>query len=158
MVTNKQEISCNGSGLSSRRRMLPTADVQTKADSFGRSLSEQFFDQRSFQHHAFGSHTNTDSDTERNTNGNTYRHSYWNSNGNADTECYTNSDGYSYGDADGHTDNYAEADAHTKARTNAKASSVTAAETVGGSLPLSDERLLHGRNSGRKTQFVWSDY
>jgi hypothetical protein len=32
------------------------------------------------------------------------------------------------------------------------------AETVGGSLPLSDERLLHGRNSGRKTQFVWSDY
>ncbi len=34
MVAHKQEISCNGSGLSSRRRMLPTADVQTKADAF----------------------------------------------------------------------------------------------------------------------------
>ena len=34
MVANKQEISCNGSGLSSRRRVLPTADVQTKADAF----------------------------------------------------------------------------------------------------------------------------
>ena len=147
MVTNKQEISCNGSGLSSRRRMLPTADVQNKADSFGRSLSEQFFDQRSFQHHAFGSHTNTDSDAERNTNGNTYRHSYWNSNGNADTECYTNSDGYSYGDAD----SYAKAHAHAKAGSDAKASSVTAAETVGGSLPLSDGRLLHSRNSRRRT-------
>ena len=100
----------------------------------GRSLPEQFFHQRSFQHHAFGSHTNTDSDTERNT----YCHSYRDSNGNADTECYTNSDGY--------TDNY------TKAHTNTKTSSVTAAETVGGSLPLNDEHLLHGRNSGRKTQ------
>ena len=108
----------------------------------GRSLPEQFFHQRSFQHHAFGSHTNTDSDTERNT----YCHSYRDSNGNADTECYTNSDGYSYGDADGYTDNY------TKAHTNTKTSSVTAAETVGGSLPLNDEHLLHGRNSGRKTQ------
>ena len=77
---------------------------------------------------------------------------------NADTECYTDSDGYSYGDADGYTDNYAKAHAHAKARTDAKASSVTAAETVSGSLPLSDERLLHGRNSGRRTQFVWSDY
>jgi DNA-directed RNA polymerase specialized sigma24 family protein len=34
MVANKQEISCNGSGLSPRRRVLPTADVQTKADAF----------------------------------------------------------------------------------------------------------------------------
>jgi RNA polymerase sigma-70 factor (ECF subfamily) len=34
MLVNKQEISCNGSGLSSRRRVLPTADVQTKADAF----------------------------------------------------------------------------------------------------------------------------
>jgi len=34
MVANKQEISCNGSGLRSRRRVLPTADVQTKADAF----------------------------------------------------------------------------------------------------------------------------
>ena len=34
MLANKQEISCNGSGLSSQRRMLPTADVQTKADAF----------------------------------------------------------------------------------------------------------------------------
>ena len=34
MVANKQEISCNGSGLSSRRRIFPTADVQTKADAF----------------------------------------------------------------------------------------------------------------------------
>jgi len=34
MVANKREISCNGSGLSSRRRVLPTADVQTKADAF----------------------------------------------------------------------------------------------------------------------------
>ena len=34
MLANKQEISCNGSGLSSRRRVLPTADVQTKADAF----------------------------------------------------------------------------------------------------------------------------
>ena len=34
MVANKQEISCNGSGLSSRRKVLPTADVQTKADAF----------------------------------------------------------------------------------------------------------------------------
>jgi DNA-directed RNA polymerase specialized sigma24 family protein len=34
MVVNKQENSCNGSGLSSRRRFLPTADVQTKADAF----------------------------------------------------------------------------------------------------------------------------
>jgi DNA-directed RNA polymerase specialized sigma24 family protein len=33
-VANKQEISCNGSGVSSRRRMLPTAEVQTKADAF----------------------------------------------------------------------------------------------------------------------------
>ena len=33
-MANKQEISCNGSGLSSRRRVLPTADVQTKADAF----------------------------------------------------------------------------------------------------------------------------
>ena len=87
-------------------------------------------------------HTNTGSDTERNT----YCHSYRDSNGNADTECYTNSDGYSYGDADGYTDNY------TKAHTNTKTPSVTAAETVGGSLPLNDEHLLHGRNSGRKTQ------
>ena len=52
------------------------------------------------------------------------------------------------------TDNYAKAHAHAKARTDAKASSVTAAETVGGSLPLNDGRLLHGRNSGRRTQFV----
>ena len=34
MLANKQEISCNGSGLSSRRRVLPTANVQTKADAF----------------------------------------------------------------------------------------------------------------------------
>jgi len=34
MVANKQEISYNGSGLSSRRKVLPTADVQTKADAF----------------------------------------------------------------------------------------------------------------------------
>jgi len=34
MLANKQEISCNGSGLSSRRRVLPTSDVQTKADAF----------------------------------------------------------------------------------------------------------------------------
>ena len=34
MLANKQEISCNGSGLSSPRRILPTADVQTKADAF----------------------------------------------------------------------------------------------------------------------------
>jgi len=34
MLANKQEISCNGSGLRSRRRVLPTADVQTKADAF----------------------------------------------------------------------------------------------------------------------------
>jgi hypothetical protein len=108
----------------------------------GRSLPEQFFHQRSFQHHAFGSHTNTN----RNTNGNCY----WNTDRNADTECYTDSDGYSYGD----TDDYTKAHAHAKARTDAKASSVTAAETVSGSLPLSDGRLLHGRNSGRRTQFV----
>jgi len=52
----------------------------------------------------------------------------------------------------GYTDNYA------KAHTNTKTSSVTAAETVGGSLPLNDERLLHGRNSGRKTQSIRSNY
>jgi len=74
------------------------------------------------QHHAFGSHTNTD----RNTNGNAYCYSYWNSNSNADTECYTDSDDYSYGDADGYTKAYA----HAKARTDAEASAVTAAETV----------------------------
>jgi DNA-directed RNA polymerase specialized sigma24 family protein len=34
MVANKHEISCNGSGLSPQRRVLPTADVQTKADVF----------------------------------------------------------------------------------------------------------------------------
>jgi len=34
MLANKQEISCSGSGLSSRRRILPTADVETKADAF----------------------------------------------------------------------------------------------------------------------------
>jgi len=34
MLANKQEISCNGSGLSSQRRMLPTAHVQTKAAAF----------------------------------------------------------------------------------------------------------------------------
>lgn len=34
MLANKQEISCNGSGLTSRRRILPTADVETKADAF----------------------------------------------------------------------------------------------------------------------------
>ena len=68
-----------------------------------RSLPEQFFNQWSFQHHPFGSHTNTDSDTERNTNGNTYCHSNWDSNSNADTECYTDSDGY--------TDDYAKAHA-----------------------------------------------
>src|SRR5678815_1545334 len=32
MLANK--ISCNGSGLSLRPRVLPTADVQTKADAF----------------------------------------------------------------------------------------------------------------------------
>ena len=74
--------------------------------------------------------------------------------GNADTECYVNSDGYSYGDADGYTDDYAKAHANAKARTDAEASSITAAETVSGSLPLNDGRLLHGRNSGRRTQFV----
>jgi DNA-directed RNA polymerase specialized sigma24 family protein len=34
MLANKQEISCNGSGLSSRQRILPTADIETKADAF----------------------------------------------------------------------------------------------------------------------------
>lgn len=34
MLANKQEISCNGSGLSSLRRVLPTANVQTNADAF----------------------------------------------------------------------------------------------------------------------------
>jgi len=34
MLANKQEISCNGSRLSSRRRVLPAAGVQTKADAF----------------------------------------------------------------------------------------------------------------------------
>ena len=34
MLANKQEISCNGSGLSSRRRIFPTADIQTRADAF----------------------------------------------------------------------------------------------------------------------------
>ena len=51
-------------------------------------------------------------------------------------------------------DDYAKAYAYAKARTDAKASSVTSAKTVGGSLPLNDERLLHSQNSGRRTQFV----
>jgi DNA-directed RNA polymerase specialized sigma24 family protein len=34
MLAKKQEISCNGSGLSSQRRMLPTAHVHTKAAAF----------------------------------------------------------------------------------------------------------------------------
>jgi hypothetical protein len=34
MLATKQEISCSGSGLSSRRRILPTADAQTKAEAF----------------------------------------------------------------------------------------------------------------------------
>jgi DNA-directed RNA polymerase specialized sigma24 family protein len=34
MLANKQEISCNGSDLSSQRRMHPGAEVQTKADAF----------------------------------------------------------------------------------------------------------------------------
>ena len=75
-------------------------------------------------------------------------------NTNADTECYSDFDGYSYGDADRYTDDYAKAHAHAKARTDAGTSSVTAAETVSGSLQLSDGRLLDRRNSGRKTQFV----
>ena len=116
----------------------------------GRSLPEQFFHQRSFQHHAFGSHTNTDSDTERNT----YCHSYWDTNSNADTECHANSDGYSYRDADGYSygDAHGYTDNYAKAHTNTKTSSVTAAKTVGGPLPLNDERLLRSRNSGPKTQ------
>src|SRR5215471_12819226 len=74
--------------------------------SKGRSLPEQFLHQRSFQHHAFRPHANTDRDT--------YQHS----NGNADTECNTNSD------------DYAKAYTHATARTDAKASSVTSAQTV----------------------------
>jgi hypothetical protein len=89
--------------------------------SKGRSLPEQFLHQRSFQHHAFRPHANTD--------GNTYCYAYQHSNGNADTECYTNSDGYSFSDAHGYTDNYAKAYTAT-ARTDAKASSVTSAQTV----------------------------
>lgn len=34
MLANKREICCNGSGLSSQRRILPTADVQTNGDAF----------------------------------------------------------------------------------------------------------------------------
>ena len=86
--------------------------------SKGRSLPEQFLHQRSFQHHAFRPHANTDRDT--------YQHS----NGNADTECNTNSDGYSFSDAHGYTDNYAKAYTHATARTDAKASSITSAQTV----------------------------
>jgi RNA polymerase sigma-70 factor (ECF subfamily) len=34
MLAHEQEISCDGSGLKSRRQAFPTADVQTKADAF----------------------------------------------------------------------------------------------------------------------------
>ena len=34
MLANRQEISCNGSGLSSPRKILPTANAQTKAAAF----------------------------------------------------------------------------------------------------------------------------
>jgi hypothetical protein len=73
-----------------------------------RSVPEQFFNQRSFQHYGFGSYTNTD------------RYSYRYSNGNANADCYTNSDGYSF----------THADDHAKAHSDAKASSFTAAEAV----------------------------
>ena len=34
MLAHKQEISCNGSGLRSPRKIRPTADIQSKADAF----------------------------------------------------------------------------------------------------------------------------
>jgi DNA-directed RNA polymerase specialized sigma24 family protein len=34
MLAHEQEISCNGGALSSRRRIFPTGDIQTKADAF----------------------------------------------------------------------------------------------------------------------------
>jgi hypothetical protein len=34
MLATKQEISCNGSGLSSLNNVLPIADAETKADAF----------------------------------------------------------------------------------------------------------------------------
>jgi RNA polymerase sigma-70 factor (ECF subfamily) len=34
MLANKQEISCNGNGLRSPRRIRPTVDIQNKADAF----------------------------------------------------------------------------------------------------------------------------
>ena len=34
MLANRQELSCNGSGLSSPRKILPTANAQTKAAAF----------------------------------------------------------------------------------------------------------------------------
>jgi hypothetical protein len=108
--------------------------------SKGRSLPEQFLHQRSFQHHAFRPHANTD----RNTNCDTYCYAYHHSNGNADTDCYTNSDGYSFSDAHGYTDNHAKAYTHATARTDAKASSVTSAQTVSDCLTMSGSRLLHG--------------
>ena len=93
----------------------------------GRALPEQFFHQWSFQHHAFGSHSNADSDT----NGNTYCYS----NSNADPECYTNSDSYcdsdSYRDANGYTYNYAETHADAKASSDSAATTVTPANMLG---------------------------
>jgi hypothetical protein len=109
-----------------------------------RALPKQFFNQWSFQYHPGIGDTDTNANSVAKPHPDCHTDTYSN--------CDTN--GYRYGDANGYAYNYAKTHAYAKARTDTEASSVTATQTVGGSLPLSDERLLHSHNVSRRKQFV----